>query len=240
MNKTTDTGVVKNRPRSRTQDVYQLIRADILACRRLPGQKIKISELSDRFSVSLGTVREGLSRLAAEGLLTAEPQRGFRVTPISVEDLMDLTRVRIEIECTALRQSIEHGDINWEGQIVAADHKLSQTPQRDPNDPERISESWASAHTDFHDALVDACPSRWTLKLRDLLYVQTERYRRLSVPVANRERDVVGEHRSIMEAALARDSDLAAERLRAHLSTTTEMIIDAVPLLQDESEDTVA
>src|SRR5690349_6839687 len=61
-----------------TQRAYEELRADILSCRIPPGAKLKIQDLCTKFSVSLGAIREALSRLTSEGLVTAEPQRGFR------------------------------------------------------------------------------------------------------------------------------------------------------------------
>jgi len=225
--------VVEKRPRSRTQDVYQLIRADIVACRLLPGQKLKISELCEHFNVSMGAVREGLSRLVAEELVVAEAQRGFRVAPISIDEIHDLTRVRIDIESKALRLSIEHGDLDWESRVVAAHHRLSKQSLYEQGDSERMTEGWANARADFHQALVSACPSPWLMRLRNLLYDQAERYRRLAVTIDQQGRDVASEHRAVMEAALARDTELAVKHYEKLITGTTTSIIDAAPLLQE-------
>jgi DNA-binding GntR family transcriptional regulator len=99
--------------------------------------------------------------------------------------------------------------------------------EREASDPLRISEAWASAHADFHRALVAGCGSLWLLKLRAMLYAQSERYRRLSVPVAKHDRDLEAEHRGIMEAALARDANRAVQLLTEHLSATTRILLDA-------------
>jgi plasmid stability protein len=60
-----------------------------------------------------------------------------------------------------------------------------------------------------------------------MLYAQSERYRRLSVPVAKHDRDLEAEHRGIMEAALARDANRAVQLLTEHLSATTRILLDA-------------
>src|ERR1700722_6476034 len=103
-----------NQKFSLTQEAYERLRADLLACRLQPGQRLRINELCKRLSVSLGAVGEALSRLTSEGLVSAEPQLGFTVAPISAIDLHDLTMVRIEIEGLCLRQSVANGDLSWE------------------------------------------------------------------------------------------------------------------------------
>jgi len=84
--------------RSLTSAVLAHVRAEVLSCRLKPGGKLLIAGLATRFGVSLSAVREALARLAAEGLVKAEDQRGFRVSPVSIEDLRDITRTRIALE----------------------------------------------------------------------------------------------------------------------------------------------
>lgn len=210
---------------SMTQAAYERLRADLLACRILPGDRLIIRDLCERFDVSLGAVREALSRLTSEGLVSAEPQRGFRAAPISPADLADLTLARVEIETLCLRRAIAHGDVAWETRLVAAAHHLSRTPPRAPADPARSNEAWTEAHGAFHAALVAGCGSQWLLHLQALLYAQSERYRRLSVPFEMGVRDVQQEHQAILTAALARDADMAVALLREHLEKTTQILL---------------
>jgi DNA-binding GntR family transcriptional regulator len=210
-----------------TQAAYEGLRADLLACRILPGKKLKIQELCDRFSVSLGAVREALSRLTSEGLVIAEPQRGFHAAPISAADLADLTMVRVEIDALCLKRAIACGDVDWEARLIAAAHSLARTPEREPEDPARSNEEWANLHAAFHLALIDGCGSPWLIQLHGQLYAQSERYRRLSVPFAGRRRNVNKEHNAILKAALARDTKNAVALLTAHLERTTQILLDA-------------
>src|ERR1700733_10965868 len=99
---------------SRTISVYNQVRSDILAGRLEPGRKLRIQELAASLKVSPSVVREALSRLSAESLVIAEPQRGFRVSPINAADVRDLTEVRIDIELKCLRRSMSEGDVSWE------------------------------------------------------------------------------------------------------------------------------
>jgi len=219
-----------------TQDVYQRLRADLLACRLMPGQKLKIEELCERLAAGSSAVREALSRLAADGFVVLEPQRGFRVTPLSFAELRDLTNVRCRIESQCLRDAIAHGDLDWETGVIAALHRMSRTPERAPDDPKRYSDAFAVAHAAFHQALVAACPSPWLLRIRAQLSAQHERYRWLSKPLAGIERNLEAEHSAIANAAIARRADEAVERLTAHIQLTAEIILTS-PLLTEVSAD---
>jgi DNA-binding GntR family transcriptional regulator len=219
--------MARNNTLNLTQGAYEDLRADLLSCRILPGSRLKIQELCTRLSVSLGAIREALSRLTSEGLVVAEPQRGFRAAPISPEDLSDLTRVRIEIEGLCLRRAIALGDVDWEARLVAAFHRLSRTPERAPSDPVRSNDEWAAAHAAFHLALVEGCGSPWLLRLHSQLYDQSERYRRLSVSLARATRKIGDEHQAIMDAALGRDAEKAVALVTAHMTETTNILLSA-------------
>src|SRR6478735_2817830 len=85
--------------------------------------------LRDRYDVSVNTLRETLSRLAADGLVEAEGQRGFTVVPATLADLIDITETRRLLECHATRLSVERADLEWESGLVAAYHKLSKAEE---------------------------------------------------------------------------------------------------------------
>lgn len=225
------------RSRSLTQDVYERLRADILACRLAPGCKLHINDLCVSLGgVSLGAVREALSRLTADGLTIAEPQRGFTVATVSPRDLEELTEARIKVETWCLEAAIARGGARWEAAIATAFDRLADTPFYAKGDPALLSDIWVAAHFAFHQALVSAAGNRWLLRIREQLYNQSERYRRLSVPALPLRRDVEGEHRAIMEAALKRDTSVAIAALTEHLRLTTRILLTADFLTDDRAE----
>ncbi|MBW0000407.1 MAG: FCD domain-containing protein [Verrucomicrobia bacterium] len=211
--------------KTQSDRVFDRLRDDILACQLLPDSKLRINEIAESSGVSQGAVREALSRLGAEGLVVAESQKGYRVAPLSAEDLGDLTEARVEIERIVLSRSIARGDLEWETNLVAAWHRLSKISERPPEDP-HVIEQWAAAHAGFHQALVGACGSNKLLQIRSQLYQQSERYRRYS-GVVGRGRDVSAEHRRIFEATIARDAAAATKAITEHLRLTTEIIVSS-------------
>lgn len=137
---------------TRTEVVFDAIRDEVLSVRIPPGTKMKLADYSQRFDVSLAVVREAMGRLAEQGLLQANPQRGFSTLPLSVGDLFELTRARIVIETATLRESITNGDLAWEGSVVAAHHQLAATAMYDESGT--INRDFALVHRDFHVALL--------------------------------------------------------------------------------------
>ncbi len=202
------------------------LRADIVTCRIEPGEKLNIATIAKRFDVSLAAVREALSRLMAAGLVIAEDQRGFRASPLSIPDLMDLTQTRIEIETLALRRSMQHGDDAWRESVTLAWRALQGIPRTLAHDRGAHNEPWTAMHGQFHAALVSACGLQWLMRFRNTLYEQSERYRRMAVAIRSSGRDIDAEHRAIVEAVLAGDAERAAREMARHIERTTAAIAE--------------
>lgn len=211
-------------PRTVTSALVDRLRTDIIDCSLRPGGKLKLSDLQSRYRAGVIPLREALSRLAHSGLVEVEDQKGFRVSAMSREDLRDVTRVRQQIECAALRDSIDRGDIEWETRLIASHYRLSRLDETVPGRPDELNPAWEQLHREFHAALVSGCESPWLLNFQRVLTDHTTRYRRLSLVGAG-ERDVKGEHRRIMEAALARDAVTACALLSSHFARTAEIVL---------------
>jgi DNA-binding GntR family transcriptional regulator len=213
--------------RSLTERVYACLRADILAGRFSPGERLRPTDLAAQNGVSLNVVREALNRLAGERLVHASPQQGFAVVQISAADLEDLTDVRVLVETAALRRSIEHGDLAWESALVAAHYRLANTPMTD-DDPDQLSDAWMHAHNAFHAATMSACGSPRLVEIAATLGESAAMYRYFSQRYDQGRRDVAGEHRAIFEATIARDADLACRLHAEHIQRTAEIVTRAL------------
>jgi GntR family transcriptional regulator, carbon starvation induced regulator len=212
-------------PTTLVERVHAQLRRDIIEGKHPPGSKLRIEHLKELYGIGGGTCREALTLLQSDSLVTLFGQRGFRVAEVSYADFADITSTRIYLEVEALRQSIEHGDENWEANVVAAFHRLSRADEAlSTADPESIS-NWEVRNQAFHEALISACPSRWIKHFAAMLYNQAERYQRLMLAYIETEGSPVKsewprhkkEHADIFDAALKRDVARATEQLTAHI-----------------------
>ena len=210
-----------------TQDAYDRLRADLLSCRLPPGEKLRIEILCQRVSAGSSAVREALSRLASEGFVIMEPQRGFRVTSLSFAELRDLTATRCQIEALCIRDAVAHADVEWEAGIVTALHRLARTPKRAEGDPARYNDAFYTANGLFHAAVTAACRSPSLLQIRETLFYRQERYLWLSMPLATTERDLHVEHEEIARLALARDAEATVSATASHLQRTANIILSS-------------
>lgn len=209
---------------TRAQLLYNVLRAEILAGTLAPSTRLRLVDLGERFSVSQTVVREALTRLAEQKIVDSLPMQGFRVASLTLKDLTALTEARLHIESLVLRLAIERGDINWETSVVAANHRLSRTPNR--LDTGEINEQWLIAHDAFHSALLEGCNNHRLLHAAASLRDAAALYRIWSVPLGrDYHRDLNGEHTDLRDAALARDADTAVARLEAHIERTSSALI---------------
>lgn len=211
-------------PATLTEAVVERIRQDIILGDLQPASRLKLDQLSKAYGASVNTLREALSRLAADGLVVAEGQRGFAVLPVSMEDLRDITEMRQLLECHALRQSIAAADLEWEARVVGAYHKLSRVEALVDADPDRYGEQWERYNHEFHEALISNAGSRWLRIFHDAMYNHSKRYRMLSLRTKPFPREQSArEHKELLDAALARDADRAAAILQAHILKGAEV-----------------
>lgn len=210
--------------RTLIERAYAQLRDDIIEGRLAPGEKLRVEHLKTHYQVGAGTLREAITRLVSDALVVAEGQRGFRVAPIALEDLEDLTRLRLHIEIEALRQSIRHGDAAWRARLQEAYDELSAFEQ--PIRAEHRSR-WEPLNARFHETLTSAYDSPWTMKVLRLLTRHGERYRRYAIGLADSGRDVHAEHREIFELAMAGMEARAALALEAHIRATPDLLLRA-------------
>ncbi|MBS0353578.1 MAG: FCD domain-containing protein [Proteobacteria bacterium] len=220
----TDLASEADEPKTLAEAAYRQLRRDIIEGLHRPGEKLRVEHLKDQYEVGAGTLREALQLLVTDALVVAQGQRGFRVAPISLDDFEDITRTRVLLETSALQQSIELGDDTWEANVVAAFHMLSRAEEKLVEGAKGTREEWELRNRAFHEVLISACPSRWIRHFQNILYHQSERYRRLSLFRQPIPRDVHAEHQAIVDAALARNSAEATRILSDHILRTLDAV----------------
>lgn len=214
---------------SLAQLAYKRIRGDILQGELKPEEKLKIHALRLRYGTGASPLREALSQLTADGLVTRVEKRGFRVARANNDDLDELVQARCWIESQALRESMEHARPAWQHAVVIAIFELTRTPRSLGNGKEFLSNpEWERLHKRFHMALISGCGNRIVMDLCDQFYDRAVRYRALSI-ARYPTRDVPSEHQELADAALDRDPEKAVALLNAHYRRTATLLTAAPP-----------
>ncbi|KFF49830.1 transcriptional regulator [Gammaproteobacteria bacterium MFB021] len=221
----TPQGATSAAPQS-AEAAYVALKRDLIRGHYAPTEKLLMNELKARYAIGVGPLREALTRLVGERLVTSVNQRGYRVAPMSLSELEALYDARAELEGLLAKLAIERGDDTWEAAILAAAHRLSRVSELHSGDD--MLDLWDARHQSLHTAIVDGCGCPPLLQARAALFDQAQRYRHLwlhqtvfSVEALAAKRV---EHAALIERVLARDAEGAARALRDHLLTPVAII----------------
>ena len=154
-------------PISRIEWVEEQLRRAILNGDLKPGERLLTAQLSERFSVSPTPLREALHRFAGEGLVEFVPQRGARVTALSLEDSAELTQLRLLLEPVAVADAIGHSTKEWRTAVSAASSELLKRWAAAPHD----ARASGNAYRELYAELTSTCTStrlrHYTAVIRD-------------------------------------------------------------------------
>lgn len=200
-----------------------MLRRAILSGELAPGEKLVGERLAQQWGVSATPLRESFQRLAGEGLVVIEPQRGARVAPITVEDAAEIYQLRLLLDPVALRSSIDAASASGSNAYASSvDAALRELHRRRGS-----ATDVRNAHRAFHLALVAACPNRLLLRQVEHLLDQSQRFQAVAGLV--KSADAAVEHRALYEAAVAGDADRAVAVLTTHLEGTLDVVRRVVP-----------
>ena len=204
------------------EQAYQRLRADLVLGRIAPSERLRLDRMKEQYGVGIGTLREILSRLSAEGLVLAEGQRGFAAPPVTVRGFREIADLRLVLESHALAQSFAAGDVDWEGRVVAAHHKLAVVERRMLSG-DADTDLWKRYDCEFHQALISACGSHELMAAHAAAF---DRYLRfLMIAACFRGEVAAAEHATLRAAALSRDAALAGSALAAHIGGCVEHVL---------------
>ena len=206
---------------------YSKIREDILASKFPPNHKLKVKELSRLYDIGVIPIREALSRLESEELVTHVGQTGFTVSQISKEDLRSLVETRILIESLALELSIKNFSNKWEEELVLAFHRLHRTDRVvEINGLRTINRNWIKYHHSFHLTLINNSGLPWLNKFCSELLDHSTKYGVfITVEYPNVPRKSAKEHKDLYDCVLAKDSESSKNLLKQHYHTSIEHIL---------------
>lgn len=133
------------------------LRKAIVSGELQPATKINLEHVRHSLDVSLSPLREALARLIADGPVEFQDNRGYWVAPVSLDNLEEVTRLRVEFETYALRQVMQNSDLSWESDLMRALHRLNRS-EHVAGRPETLVH-WEAAHREFHLTLIADCNS---------------------------------------------------------------------------------
>ncbi len=206
-------------PRS-AGDVYKDLRECLIWGRWQSGKKLKPQHLKSSLNCSSSVMREALIRLAGEGFVQFEEQRGFSAITPTEESLVELGNLRELLEIEGARLSIENGNLEWEVELSAAHHRLAHFEERmrGEDDISGFIKTWSGYDWEFHEALLASCESVHLQQTYKAIY---DKFRLHVIAELRsygyRGKTTIDEHNNILSSALQRDSKACKNAIKQHL-----------------------
>lgn len=198
-----------------SSNTYEIIKRDIVFGVLPPLKKLKLQELKINYNTSISILREILSRLCGDGFVVSEEQKGFRVSPVSKSDLLEIAKLRILIESDALKLSIENSNPEWEGSLLSAHHKLSLYESEMIQNKNDDRMNWKKYDSEFHQTLVKNCGSKNLVELHKLIFDKYLRYQLLVLTF--RGKGSIDEHKKLLDFSLKKNFVKAQMILKKHI-----------------------
>lgn len=197
-------------------DCFEQIFERIMSLRYKPGTRLSVGTLAQELGIDPTLVREGLARLVETGLVESVDTIGFRVPPFSEVEMSDLFKTYCEIECLALKQSIEFGDSEWEDKVRTSFSQLAHVETKSQLSKDNYW-LWSQRHWDFHFSLVSACKSNQLIRIRNQLFRRFEYYIHLAFGDKGELIEFSSEaHGLLTEAVIKKEKQKAIKLLNAH------------------------
>lgn len=212
----TPTHTIKNSPIPRQSlgaAVVERLREKILSGELGEGDQLRQDAIAAEFQISRIPVREALTHLAAEGLVTLIANRGAVVSALSPEEIMELFETRAVLECYMLRCAIP--------EMESEDFQRAEGILRDYEESlKKDSEvgSWGSWNWSFHSALYEPANRPKMLSLIRNLNINCDRYTRLHLVVTRDQHRAGKAHRELLEVCKTKNPELAAAALWRHIT----------------------
>ncbi|SAK82786.1 GntR family transcriptional regulator [Caballeronia hypogeia] len=198
--------------------VTTAIRQRILSGDLAPGEVLRQEALADELGVSRVPIREAITRLTGEGLLTKVPHKGAYVAELSIEEVQETFEIRLRLEPWLFSQAIPH---ITDAEIAKAAKLVEEMDQTE-------SGMWGQLNWRLHETLYLPARRDITLQMLRVLHDRSDRYFRfqvVQVPIREQSHD---EHMSLIDACRKRDAKLGAKLLEHHVKTAAQQIIAVV------------
>ncbi len=237
---------------SKSDQLYARMLGDILSLALAPDTPLRLPALSERYAIGLTPLRECLNRLSAEKYVVVAHNKGFRVAPLTLDDLLDLERSRNDIEGSLFAEAVGQGGDAWEVSVIGTFHHLEAAGSPSVLQDAKEVAVWTQRHAAFHAALISAASSAWMHRFQAQLSQQLSRYQ-LFIQTSLRDMAQthpdkakaaaaafsaamdLAPHRALFDAAMARDVAAAKDELATHARLSLQAFTDLMDLIPDET-----
>src|SRR4051812_13235190 len=214
-------GPVQSESETRQSDIaFAMLRADIVACRIVPGSNVSEAELATRYKLGKAGIRRALVRLSERGWVDALARRGYLVKPITLRDIGEIFALRRMIEPAAIRSAAGRVDVNRLRQLDAicgagflAGEAAGQA-------------TFMQAHRQLHLAVVTAGGNHRLVQAFEPLWDETVRLIHHTGLIGSRAADLRHDHAALISALALGQGDAAASAAEDEIEQLHRVMVD--------------
>ena len=196
------------------QQAYEYIKEKILSFEFLPCAPVSDNTLAQELDMSRSPIREAILKLIADGLIEIKNRRA-QVTPLSLDDIVEICQVREAIEIAAVNIIMDNHGLNEEQtkQLGEVYHNLINS-----------TELFQNYYYDdqFHGTIMSAANNKRLIDISDRMRLQISRARWLNLVLPDRKLEAAKEHEAIYEAMIKEDRKASISNLRRHLTNSAQ------------------
>lgn len=208
-------------------DVYRILRDRILRQELHAGEKLSDLRLSSELGVSRTPIREALLQLVQDGIVVAEPNRGFFVATISPKDIAEIFDLRAALETFALRETAKHDHTATYDRALHELEHVERLIQAATTSREREEAAEAFLETDrsFHSWLVEGANNSRLTTIIQGLWTQVAIYQQFGAELPGWMEIALEQHRAIINHLRRGDAEAAEQELAEHIDDMKTRIL---------------
>ena len=190
---------------------YNEIKFRIITCRYRPGEVLSEAAISLELKIGRTPIHQAIHHLMMDGLVSIMPRKGVMVRPVSIDEAMEITGVRLVTECYCARLAADRADdseLQRLQDIVESSEKIIE---------ERNVEQMMLLDREFHDILARAARNSVLADVLRNLHERSLRFWFISLRDPDHHRNVWAQHRAIVKALQSRQPDAAEAAMREHI-----------------------
>lgn len=192
---------------------YDSIRKLIVTCELRPGQPLTVTELAESLAIGRTPVIQAIDRLAVDGLVDVMPRKGIVVSPVSLDDFMEVIEMRMVNETAAVRWATERAS---RSEIAMMEANLSAIWQAAR---ERNIEEFISLDRDFHRLITQAASNRILGDVLSNLHDKALRFWFISLKAPDHNVRVCEQHAAVIEGIKSGKPETAEKAMREHIAS---------------------
>jgi len=196
---------------SLNEQAYRRFKQALVTLGYKPGEYLNTAQVMNDLSMGRTPINQAIHRLSNEGLLQIIPRKGVMVSPLSIDDALELIEVRLANEVLCMKLASPRISLQDLEELEAINHQIELASER------RDRNSMMLLDNQFHQRLAQVAGNKMLMDILSVLHAQAQRFWASSLSKEGHVQEVIKEHRAIIHALAEQNAEAAAQAAEAHI-----------------------